>query len=341
MTLRWGVNRPENSAISAGSRALATLLLVLGALLLPASAAALDHGEPFRIGALTMSWGPTPSVVSMRKALVEMGYRENEQFVTGVRFTQGNTAELYEAARVLIADGVDILFTVGEDAAMAAQRTTARIPKVFTAASDPVELGLIKSYARPGGNITGFTDRTMALNGKRLQIFRELIPGLRRVMFLYDSESFGHREQFGATRDAARRMRMVLVERPVRSEAEVKQALDDLKIKDVHGVLAPWDTNFNIPGYVLEAGKKQRIPTMFASAFLVEAGGLASYGPSLRQTGAFAARLIEKIMKGTRPADIPVEVNSEVELVINLKAAKAMGLKIPPEVLYRADRIIR
>lgn len=317
------------------------LALAAGGAALPLPAHALDHGRPFMIGVLTPSWGPTPSAVALRDGLVELGYRENEHFVIGVRFTQGNAEELYPAARQLVHAGADILFTVGDSASLAARRATDRIPIVFGTGSDPVKLGLVDSFARPGGNATGFTDRTIELSGKRLQIFREMIPGLRRVLFLYAADSLSDRSQAKAYRAAARRMGVALVERAANSEAEVRAVLGRLKRDRIDGVLSPWDVHFNIPGNIIEACAKYRIPTMFPFSFLAEAGALASYGPSAEPAGRLTARVIAKIFKGADPANIPVEVNTEITFTINLKTAKALGLKLSPEVRFRADRLIR
>ena len=159
--------------------------------LLIADSRAAERTTPVKIGVLTDSWGPTPGVVGLRDGLKERGYRENQDFVIGVRFTQGNIAALPQAARELVEQGIDILFTVNPAPAKAAQMATSRIPIVFYGTGDPIGLGLIKSFAHPGGNITGVTDLDLELDSKRLEIFKEMIPGLIRVLFPYDpSETF-------------------------------------------------------------------------------------------------------------------------------------------------------
>jgi putative tryptophan/tyrosine transport system substrate-binding protein len=168
-------------------------LFMLGALNPPliCNVSGAERTKPILIGVLTDSWGPTPGVVGLRDALIELGYRENRDFVIGIRFTQGNIAALPQAARELVEQGIDILFTVNPAPAKAAQLATNRIPIVFYGAGDPIGLGLIKSFARPGGNITGVTDLDLELDSKRLEIFKEMIPGLIRVLFPYDpSEAF-------------------------------------------------------------------------------------------------------------------------------------------------------
>ena len=300
-----------------------------------------ERTQPVKIGVLTASWGPTPATVGLRDGLLELGYRENEQFVLGVRFTQGDLAALPAAARELVQYGVDIIFTAEDSPAKAAQMATTRIPIVFSVVSDPVGLGLIQSFARPGGNITGVTDLRLELSPKRLEVFREIVPGLKRVLFLYDAADAHAVAEAKMYREAAHRLGIELMEKPVRTEEETQATLAQISKGEVDGILTPHSASLNIPGFVLEATSQRAIPTMFDAAFWVERGGLASYGPDLHETGRQAARLVDKILKGANPAEIPVEVNPKIEFAINLKVAKALGLTIAPEVLYRADRIIR
>lgn len=300
-----------------------------------------DRAKPVRIGALTESWGPTPGVVGLRDGLHELGYRENQDFVIGVRFTQGNIAALPQAARELVQQGVDILFTTTPAPAKAAQMATNRIPIVFYGAGDPIGLGLIKSFARPGGNMTGVTDLDLELDGKRLEIFKEMIPGITRVLFQYDKAEAFSVAQASTYRESARRLKITLIERPVVAPSEAQAVFDEIKRSDVHGIVVPRSLSFNIPGLALEAISRQRIPTMFFGAWYVEQGGLASYGPAFYQSGRQAARLMDKIIKGTNPREIPVEVNNDIEFVVNLKVATALGIKIVPDAMYRATRVIR
>jgi ABC-type uncharacterized transport system substrate-binding protein len=300
-----------------------------------------ERTQPIRIGALTESWGPTPGIVGLRDGLKELGYRENHDFVIGVRFTQGNIAALPQAARELVEQGIDILFTINPAPAKAAQKATNRIPIVFYGAGDPIGLGLIKSFARPGGNITGVTDLDLDLDSKRLEIFKEMIPGLTRVLFPYDQSEAFSVAQAKIYRDSARRLKIMLIEKTLPTEKEAQATFDDIRRNEVHGIVVPRSLSFNIPGLALEATARQRIPTMFFGPWYVEQGGLASYGPDFYESGRQAARLVDKILKGTNPRQIPVEVNNNIEFVVNLKVATALGIKIAPEALYRATRVIR
>jgi ABC-type uncharacterized transport system substrate-binding protein len=312
---------------------------IAGALTLNAAAA--DRGKPVRIGVLTEGFGPTVGTVGLRDGLKELGYREDSDFVIGVRFTQGDTAALPGAAKDLLQRGVDILFTEGRSAAKAAQTESTKIPIVFAGGGDPVGLGLIRSFARPGGNVTGVTDLDLELGSKRLEIFKEMIPRLNRVLFPYNSTDAFSVSEAKAYSDAARQLQIMVVEKAVRSEEEAQAVLTNLKKSDVHGMLSPRPMTSNIPGLIREAGTRVSVPTMFASTFFAENGGLASYTPDTYKSGRMAARLVDKILKGAKPGEIPVEVNNDIELVINLKVARALGIKLAPEVLSRANRVIR
>jgi putative ABC transport system substrate-binding protein len=299
------------------------------------------RARPIRVGALTESWGPSTNIVGLRDGLQKLGYREDEDFFLGVRFTQGNLAELPVAARELVQHGVDLLFTSGVNAIKAAQGATQSLPIVFTNVDDPVAFGLVQSYARPGGNMTGVTDLSLQLGPKRLELFREMIPGLQRVLFPYDVTDIASAEELQIYRQAADHLGIELVERTLRTQTEAQETLTRRQNETVQGLLAPRQFSLNIPGFVLQVTSEQAMATMFSEVFFVEHGGLASYGPNLYESGQLAARLVDKILKGTNPSEIPVEVNNKIKFAINLKVAQKLELTIPPVVLYQADRIIR
>jgi len=172
-------------------------------------------------------------------------------------------------------------------------------------------------------------------------VFRDLIPDLQRVLFPYDIHDTYSAMAAQAYRDAARRLGIVLVERPVGSAEEAQTVLGQVRKGEVDGLLQPYSAGLNIPGLILKVLDQQGIPALFTGAFWAEQGALASYGPDFHETGRQAARLADKILKGASPAELPVEVNSKIEFAINLKTAKALGLTIPSEVLFQADKIVR
>ena len=317
------------------------LILVFICGLLTADSRAAERTTPIKIGVLTDSWGPTPGVVGLRDGLTKLGHRENKDFVLGVRFTQGDVTALPAAARNLVQQGVDLLFTVNSAATKAAQAVTKKIPIVFYGGADPIGLGLIQSFAHPGGNITGITDIDLELDGKRLEVLKEMIPGLKRVMFSYHASDTFSAAQAKNFRETARQLNVTLIDKPVRTQEEAQAAFASIRRSDVHGIVVPRSLSLNILGFAVEATSQRGIPTMFFTDWWVENGGLASYGSNLHESGRMAARLVDKIINGEKPAEIPVEVNQHIEFVVNLKVANASGIKIAPEALYKANRIIR
>ncbi|HET7343807.1 MAG TPA: ABC transporter substrate-binding protein [Methylomirabilota bacterium] len=298
---------------------------------------------PVKIGVLSASWGPTRAVVGLREGLQALGYRENTDFVIGVRFTQGNAAELPAAARELVRLGSDILVTDGSGDATRTARAAAteRIPIVFMGEVDPVEQGLVASLARPGGNVTGIADLDAELGPKRLEIFREIVPGLKRVLVPYDASLASSERTLSAYRAAAHRLGLALVERPLRTQEEARAALAQVSRGQVDGIISVRWLTLNIPGFIQEAAARHAAPTMFHDSFFVEQGGLASYAANRTQLGRQAALMIDRIINGAKPADLPVEQPTTFELVINARTAAGLGLTIPPAVLLRADRVIR
>src|SRR4029453_19021623 len=322
---------------------------VLGVILLVASGLGLqsvpaaERARPLRIGAVTASWGPTPQVLGLRDGLRDLGYRDPDHFVLGIRFTQGDTAALAAAARAFVQEGADLLFADADEAAQAAQRATTRVPIVFAGVADPLGTGLVHSFAAPGGNVTGVADLGLELSPKRLELFREVIPALRRVLYLYAATDAASRAALPLYHEAARALGLELVAQAVQSEAEAQATLAQSQKGGVDGILAPPSLAFNLPGAILTAAAQRGLPTMFSvhGRFLVEHGGLVSYGADPYASGWQAARLVAKIRHGTAPAAIPVEVNARLELVINLQVAAALGYTIAPQVVYQADRLIR
>jgi putative ABC transport system substrate-binding protein len=243
--------------------------LTLGgiAVLLAANAGAAARARPFLIGVLNASWGPTPQVVGLRDGLLALGYRENEDFVIGVRFTQGDLTALPDAAQNFVQDGVDIIVAEHDEGAKAARQATTQIPIVCVAVGDPLGHGLIQSFARPGGNITGVADLHLELGPKRLEVFRELIPGLRKVLFIYHATDAYATAEVREVRAAAHRLGLGLVERPVRTPEEAQAILAAVQPREVDGVLVPRCCALNIPGYILETTTQRGLPAMFEAPF--------------------------------------------------------------------------
>jgi putative ABC transport system substrate-binding protein len=330
----------KNPGVQRRQLCVVALLLVSSAWLIHGVSRA-ERSKAVRIGVLSASWGPTPQVVGLRDGLVELGYREDVDFYLGVRFTQGDLAALPAAARELVQQGIDIIIADADEPAKAVQRATTTIPIVLASVADPEGMGLIQSFARPGGNITGVTDLDLELSAKRLEIFQEMLPGLKRVLFPYDPTDAYAAAAAKAYRHAARLLDIELIEQVIRTEAEAHAFFTQSRPHAIDGMVGPRCCSLNLPGFVWQATSGWMMPTIFSTASFVERGALASYGPDTHETGRQAARLVDKILKGAKPADLPVEVNPKIEFAINLTTAKALGLTIPPEVLFRADRVVR
>jgi putative ABC transport system substrate-binding protein len=315
------------------------LALLSGAPPWPSTASA-QLRRPVRIGGVSEAWGPTPQLVGLRDGLVELGYREHEDFVLGVRFTRGDFGALPTVTREFIQQGVDVLVLGSTSALNAATEIAPKTPIIFVASVDPVTLGAVRSYARPGGNLTGVTSEDVELSPKRLELFRALVPGLKRVLFAYDGGNAVSALELKAYREASRTLGIELVERDLRTQGDAQRTFVQLRKTDVQAILAPFAVTLNIPGFVVETSSQLHLPTMFHTSFYVERGGLASYGADLHESGRQAARMLDKVIRGARPGDIPIEANNRVEFVVNARVARAINLAIPRDLIPRIDRVL-
>ena len=262
----------------------ATASWVLLALLYASPAVAFE--KPVRIGVLTAAWGRPGALDGLVAGLVDLGYRENEDFVIGVRITQGDLSALPAAAQAMVAGGVDLFLADDEPAAKAVQEATSTHPLIFLGVGDPIGRGLIESYNRPGGNATGVADLDLEVSGKRLQLFKELIPALQRVLFPYDEHNNYGAAQAELYRTAAQRLHVVLVERQLETEDEARAALADLRSEGIDGMLAPGDVSLNIPGLVLEfAAKEGSLRCLRARSIWRAAVSPAMAVPGMRRGG--------------------------------------------------------
>ena len=275
----------------------------------------------------------------LRDGLTEIGYKERADFVIGVRFTRGNTDELAAAMRDFVDQKVDLLTVAGGYPLSVAIAATSKIPIVFVGGGDPVGLGLVKSLSHPGGNVTGVTTLDLDLAPKRLEMLREIVPPIQKVLFVYDVTDKYTGLELKGYREAARRLGLVLMERPVRTREEAQATFRALRRRDVDGLLGPWAMSLNIPGYVLETAARLGLPSMFPDTWYVDHGALGSYSADLYSSGRQAARLVDKILRGASPADIPIEIDNHIYFTLNLKTARTLRVNIPPETMRRADRV--
>jgi putative ABC transport system substrate-binding protein len=323
--------------------------LILGVVILASAhlAQAQERGKIYRLGFL--AFGPPPSdpvpsefpFEAFRHRLRELGYVEGQNLVIERRYAKGKLEVLPAFAAELVQRKVDVIVTSGASAVRAAKKATATIPIVMAGAPDPVAFELVASLARPGGNVTGMSDSAgRDIEGKRLELLKESFPRIARVAVVLDSAS---RVDITPVQEAARALGLTLLFSPeTATPDEFHDAFALMKREGAQALYAP-ETPINVRHRVLivELAAKNRLPAMYGSREFVEAGGLMSYGPIFSDIFRRAAVYVDRILKGAKPADLPVEQPSRFELVINLKSAKVLGVKIPPEVLMEANKVIR
>jgi len=310
----------------------------------PFSAGAQQSKVP-RVGVLFgVSAGPL--IEAFERGLRELGYVEGKNILIERRFSDGKDERLRELAADLVRLKVEVIFAPSTPMVRSAKQATSTIPIVFAVVSDPVVDGFVNSLARPGGNITGLSSLGNAqLVAKRLELLRDAVPGVRRIAVLLDTNGPAHRvaEAPGAIEAAARSLRVEPVIARVGGAEEIGRAFDTV-LRDRPGALLPFTTSplfYRQAGRIAELAAKNRLPVIYESGELVHAGGLMSYGASYPDLMRRAAGYVDRILKGARPADLPVEQASTFELVINMKTAKALGLTIPQSVLARATEVIQ
>jgi putative ABC transport system substrate-binding protein len=313
--------------------------LLGAASLLPVSAPA--QQQRFRIGVLDTGLGDSFALPFLRK-LEELGYVDGRNVVIERRSAAGNQKLLADLADDLVRARVDIIVTAGTPAGFAAKKATSTIPIVLGANSDPVGTGLVASLARPGGNATGNSLMAPDLSAKRLDILHALAPTLSRFAILWDSSNPGMAQRVRETRIAADQSRVLLHTVGPTNLDELDAAFADLlKARpDALLVTAEPFTRQHLTR-ILDFAGANRIPAMFEDSSFVAAGGLISYGPDYDDVFRKAAVFVDKILKGAKPADLPIEQPTKFELVINLKTAQALGLEIPPSLLALADRVVQ
>ena len=271
----------------------------------------------------------------------ELGYVEGRNLVIEWRFAGYDSKRLQVLAGELVQLKPDAIVTAGGDSPLALQKATSTIPIVMSSSGDPVGTGLIKSLARPGGNITGLSNLSVELGPKRLEMLRAMAPKATRIAVLANTSSVAHVRALDSLRDAASKLGMTMVPVEVRTSDEFDGAFAQMRQQNVNGLLVLGNPLFNQQGRRIgELAVKLRLPTITVDRVYVEAGCLMSYGANLAESFRYAATYVDKIFKGRKPADLPVEQPTRFELVINGKTAKTLGLKIPQALLISAERVI-
>jgi len=294
-----------------------------------------------------LPWSPASGVSlsfieAFGKGLHELGYAKGQNLAMEHRYAEGVSERFPELAAELVRLKVDIIVTTAGPPSRAAKQATNTIPIVFTQVTDPVAEGLVASLARPGGNITGLSQVGPELAGKRLELLKETFPRIARVAVLRTSRSRSSVAQFKETQVAAKAMSIEVQSLEWRSFDEIDGAFRAAAAGRADALIVLQSAFMNTHRTrIVKLAAQKRLPTIFAERTHVESGGLMSYAPSLFDLQRRSARYVAKILKGAKPADLPVEQPTKFELVINLKTAKQIGLTIPPNVLARADKVIR
>ena len=324
-----------------------TFLAGTGTVLLatPLAAEAQQAQKVWHIGYLGQTSQPEVQYLldALRLGLRQRGLIENRDFVVEYRFAQGKSERLVELAGELVQARVDVIVTTTDTLGLATKQATTTIPIVMVLTGDPVESGLAASLAKPGGNVTGLSITAPDLAGKRLQLLREAVPRLGRVAVLWNADNPVKAREVEETQVAARSLRVGVQSVPLRgSDPALPPAFAVMRSERVQAAIVLGDAYmFGHRGAIAAHAMANRLPTMWEIKALIDKGGLMSYGPDIVDHFRRAATYVDRILKGAKPGDLPIEQPTKFELVINLKTAQALGLTIPPTLLFRADEVIR
>jgi ABC-type uncharacterized transport system substrate-binding protein len=332
--------------IKSMSQKLSSLLLTTFFCAIAPFAQAQQTSKIHRIGFLSSGVpGSSPDIEAFRQGLRDLGYVEGKNLVIEYRYTERKADRYPDLLSDLVGLQVDVIIGDGTGATIAAKKATNTIPIVMTSTTDPVGNGLIASLARPGGNVTGLTNISGELGGKLLELLKEIVPRVTRVAIVIPGGGLGTANKLFVkeTEVPARALRVQLISLVVRGPEDYEGAVRAATKERANALLSrlPPGTPFADRKQFVELAVKSRLPVVSATNLDTEAGGLISYGRDPRESYRRAATYVDKILKGAKPADLPVEQPTKFEFVINLKTAKALNITIPQSVLYRADKVIR
>jgi putative tryptophan/tyrosine transport system substrate-binding protein len=319
------------------SFAVCAMLFALGA-----SAEAQQQKKVPRIGVLRPGLAAAPNYEAFRQGLRELGYVEGQNVLLEFRDGEGKAERLPDLAAELVRLKVDVIVTSSTPAIQAVKQATVTIPIVMGFSGDPVGTGLVASLAKPGGNITGLSDIGPEISGKQLELLKEAFPTISRVALFLNPSNQGNRLRLKAAEVTAGELKVQIQALEVQSTNDVEKAILAISKGRAQALMTLRDPAINVNRKrIVEFAAENRLPTMHTDKEPVEAGGLMSYGPDVPDLFRRAATYVDKILKGTKPADLPVERPIKFEFVINLKTAKQIGVTIPPNVLARADKVIK
>jgi putative tryptophan/tyrosine transport system substrate-binding protein len=331
-------SRIADCRLSIGRSCISIVLLAVLLLVVP-TADAQHARRPFRIGVLHGGFfEEIPSVKGLKDGLKALGLEEGRDVTLDIRYTRGKFEDTSMIAADLVKTGPDLLVAQQEHAARALKTATSRIPIVFVEVGDPLATDLVASIPRPGGNVTGVYSLVTDLTPKRLEILKATFPGVRRAWAVYHTDDLSSAAAARKAQEVSAVLKLDVVAQAVRISEELVSQLKTLRSGDA--LLSPPGLTLNIPGVILDLQLMSNWPAIFYNTFWVQAGALVSYGSDPHAEGVQASRLVARILRGERPQDLPVEGANKIELAINLKTARSLGITIPREILVRADRVI-
>jgi putative ABC transport system substrate-binding protein len=324
-----------------------TFLASLSLSVLAAPLAA-EAQQPVKLPRIGVLFASTPAATShlldgLRQGLREQGYVEGQHIILESRYGQAGTERMSDVAAELVRLKVDVLVAATDPATAALKQQTQTIPIVMANSTDPVGTGFVASLARPGGNVTGLSALSPELSGKRLGLLREVIPGLARVAIIWNPDVRGALFDYKETEAAARSLRLQLQSVEVSRSEDLDRAFSAVTNQRAQALIVqtPNPVLFANRSQIASFAQRTRLPSMYGQKEFADAGGLITYGPNTADMWRRAATYVDKILKGVKPEDLPVQQPTKFELVINLKTAKTLGLTIPQSLLVRADEIIQ
>jgi len=316
--------------------------LLLSFISLGGSSVEAQQAKPHRIGVIFPGGPLNDTIDGLRDGLKQLGLADGRHFTLTVVDIEGNMKAAETAARKFEADKVALIFAMTSTIIAKVKDATSNVPIVFTIGSDPVALGLVKEFARPGGRLTGVHYLVRDLTAKRLQLLKEILPKLSRVLTFYNPTSPVPVESARLAREEAKRLGVKLLERQIKSPDELRKGLHDLKAGEADALFYIADAMVvGEAQLIIDIAKARKLPTMFQDGSLVAEGGLASYGQSYYEIGRLAAKYVQRILSGASPSDLKIETVDNADLTINLKTAKELGINVPPQILARARRVIK
>ena len=343
---RVGADAVAESQVCSGRSTRRQLLIALGVSALAAPFAAFAQSRPARMPRMGFLTGGSAAAVAvrldaLRAGLRELGHEEGKTIAIEYRFAEGQYDRLRGLAEALVKSGVDVLVTGGTPATRAAQQATTTVPIVMSGVGDPVASGFVASLARPGGNITGTTNISPEIGAKRLDLMITTVPKLARVAVLLNAANPTRDTNFNVVLIAAQPRGVQVVRVEARTPQDIEQAFANMKRQRVNAFIVQTDQFFlEQRAQIIDLAARERLPAIYGDAEFTAAGGLMSYGTNVPRLYRRAAIYVDKILKGAKPGELPVEQPMQFELVFNNKTAKALGIKIPQSILISADKVI-